>query len=176
MSGRPADEAAVAATSRALSAGVVLPADVAGAAVRFALAARRTAAARRAAAAAAALAAPARWLDPRCNWIGRALALSPAAGGLPDDAAAAAAADAGGGGGSSSGSSGGGGGQTPPFRHLLLYGPPGTGKTLLARRLAAACGMDYAVMSGGDVVRRGGTILHSLARSRAGWLAGWLAG
>lgn len=38
-----------------------------------------------------------------------------------------------------------------PFRHLLLYGPPGTGKTMVARRLARASGMDYAVMSGGDV-------------------------
>eukprot|EP00596_Hydrurales_sp_CCMP1899_P002199 CAMPEP_0119044704 /NCGR_PEP_ID=MMETSP1177-20130426/33738_1 /TAXON_ID=2985 /ORGANISM="Ochromonas sp, Strain CCMP1899" /LENGTH=494 /DNA_ID=CAMNT_0007015221 /DNA_START=59 /DNA_END=1540 /DNA_ORIENTATION=- len=38
-----------------------------------------------------------------------------------------------------------------PFRHLLLHGPPGTGKTLIARKLAECSGMDYAVMSGGDV-------------------------
>ncbi|RHY31210.1 hypothetical protein DYB32_003675 [Aphanomyces invadans] len=38
-----------------------------------------------------------------------------------------------------------------PYRHLLLYGPPGTGKTMVAKRLAAASGMDYAIMSGGDV-------------------------
>jgi len=38
-----------------------------------------------------------------------------------------------------------------PFRHLLLYGNPGTGKTLFARTLARESGMDYAIMSGGDV-------------------------
>jgi ATPase family AAA domain-containing protein 3A/B len=38
-----------------------------------------------------------------------------------------------------------------PFRHLLLHGKPGTGKTLFARTLAKECGLDYAVMSGGDV-------------------------
>lgn len=38
-----------------------------------------------------------------------------------------------------------------PFRHLLLYGPPGTGKTLFARTLARQSGLDYAIMSGGDV-------------------------
>eukprot|EP00918_Siedleckia_nematoides_P090421 GHVU01198735.1.p1 GENE.GHVU01198735.1~~GHVU01198735.1.p1 ORF type:complete len:458 (-),score=109.78 GHVU01198735.1:168-1541(-) len=38
-----------------------------------------------------------------------------------------------------------------PYRHLLLYGQPGTGKTLLARTLARECGMDYAIMSGGDI-------------------------
>ncbi|KAL8446657.1 hypothetical protein Emag_004664 [Eimeria magna] len=38
-----------------------------------------------------------------------------------------------------------------PFRHLLLHGPPGTGKTLFARTLARASGMDYAIMTGGDV-------------------------
>jgi len=37
------------------------------------------------------------------------------------------------------------------YRHLLLHGPPGTGKTLIARRLALCSGMDYAIMSGGDV-------------------------
>lgn len=38
-----------------------------------------------------------------------------------------------------------------PFRHLLLYGPPGTGKTLFARTLARQSGLDYAIMTGGDV-------------------------
>jgi len=38
-----------------------------------------------------------------------------------------------------------------PFRHLLLYGPPGTGKTLFARTLSKMSGLDYAIMSGGDV-------------------------
>mmetsp|Transcript_81930 Transcript_81930/g.231935 ORF Transcript_81930/g.231935 Transcript_81930/m.231935 type:complete len:569 (-) Transcript_81930:117-1823(-) len=38
-----------------------------------------------------------------------------------------------------------------PFRHLLLYGPPGTGKTLFARTLSRQSGLDYAIMSGGDV-------------------------
>eukprot|EP00922_Rhytidocystis_sp_ex-Travisia-forbesii_P064467 GHVS01095792.1.p1 GENE.GHVS01095792.1~~GHVS01095792.1.p1 ORF type:complete len:505 (-),score=93.93 GHVS01095792.1:218-1732(-) len=38
-----------------------------------------------------------------------------------------------------------------PFRHLCLHGSPGTGKTLFARTLARSCGMDYAIMTGGDV-------------------------
>eukprot|EP00428_Durinskia_dybowskii_P014276 CAMPEP_0170212890 /NCGR_PEP_ID=MMETSP0116_2-20130129/6067_1 /TAXON_ID=400756 /ORGANISM="Durinskia baltica, Strain CSIRO CS-38" /LENGTH=551 /DNA_ID=CAMNT_0010463437 /DNA_START=114 /DNA_END=1769 /DNA_ORIENTATION=+ len=38
-----------------------------------------------------------------------------------------------------------------PFRHLMLHGPPGTGKTLFARTLARRSGLDYAIMSGGDV-------------------------
>ncbi|KAF4663252.1 ATPase, AAA [Perkinsus olseni] len=38
-----------------------------------------------------------------------------------------------------------------PFRHLMLYGPPGTGKTLFARTLARQSGLDYAIMTGGDV-------------------------
>merc|ERR1719330_1496110 len=38
-----------------------------------------------------------------------------------------------------------------PFRHLMLYGPPGTGKTLFARTLARQSGLDYAIMSGGDL-------------------------
>ncbi|KXZ41182.1 hypothetical protein GPECTOR_679g816 [Gonium pectorale] len=38
-----------------------------------------------------------------------------------------------------------------PFRHMLFYGPPGTGKTLVAKRMARTSGMDYAIMSGGDV-------------------------
>ncbi|CAE7772403.1 ATAD3, partial [Symbiodinium microadriaticum] len=37
------------------------------------------------------------------------------------------------------------------YRHVLLHGPPGTGKTMIARKLAESSGMDYAIMSGGDV-------------------------
>ncbi|CEM02546.1 unnamed protein product [Vitrella brassicaformis CCMP3155] len=38
-----------------------------------------------------------------------------------------------------------------PFRHLLLYGPPGTGKTLFARTISRNSGLDYAIMTGGDI-------------------------
>lgn len=38
-----------------------------------------------------------------------------------------------------------------PYRHMLFYGPPGTGKTMLAKRLARSSGMEFAIMSGGDV-------------------------
>lgn len=52
-----------------------------------------------------------------------------------------------------------------PFRHLLLHGPPGTGKTLFARTLARQSGLEYAVMSGGDLGplgREGPNELHKL--------------
>lgn len=51
------------------------------------------------------------------------------------------------------------------YQNLLMYGPPGTGKTLFAKRLAQHCGMDYAIMSGGDVApmgRDGVTAVHKL--------------
>ncbi|XP_035206555.1 ATPase family AAA domain-containing protein 3-A-like [Stegodyphus dumicola] len=41
------------------------------------------------------------------------------------------------------------------YRNMLLYGPPGTGKTLFVKRLAQHCGMNYAILSGGDVVAMG---------------------
>ncbi|KAG1677962.1 hypothetical protein FOA52_001380 [Chlamydomonas sp. UWO 241] len=64
-----------------------------------------------------------------------------------------------------------------PFRHMLFYGPPGTGKTMAAKRLARTSGLDYAIMSGGDVAPLGGkavTQLHEMfdwsERSRKGLL------
>lgn len=54
-----------------------------------------------------------------------------------------------------------------PYRHLLLYGPPGTGKTMVAKRLAKCSGLDYAIMSGGDVGPLGKdavTELHAIFR------------
>ena len=38
------------------------------------------------------------------------------------------------------------------MRHMLFYGPPGTGKSMVAKRLAVSSGLDWAIMSGGDVV------------------------
>ena len=52
-----------------------------------------------------------------------------------------------------------------PFRNLLLYGPPGTGKTMFAKSLAKHSGMDYAIMTGGDIGplgKDGVTELHKL--------------
>jgi len=52
-----------------------------------------------------------------------------------------------------------------PFRHLLLHGPPGTGKTMFARGLAQHSGLDYAVLTGGDIAPLGRdavTELHKL--------------
>jgi ATPase family AAA domain-containing protein 3A/B len=51
------------------------------------------------------------------------------------------------------------------FRNLLFYGPPGTGKTMFAKKLAMHSGMDYAVMTGGDVApmgRDGVTAMHKV--------------
>lgn len=42
-----------------------------------------------------------------------------------------------------------------PFRNMLFYGPPGTGKTMAARELAQKSGLDYALMTGGDVAPLG---------------------
>eukprot|EP00877_Chromochloris_zofingiensis_P015243 jgi/Chrzof1/9973/Cz04g22140.t1 len=64
-----------------------------------------------------------------------------------------------------------------PYRHMLFYGPPGTGKTMAAKRLARTSGMDYAILSGGDIAPLGGgavTQLHQTfdwaERSRKGLL------
>lgn len=51
------------------------------------------------------------------------------------------------------------------YRNILMYGPPGTGKTLFAKKLAQHSGMDYAIMTGGDVApmgREGVTAMHKL--------------
>lgn len=42
-----------------------------------------------------------------------------------------------------------------PFRNLCLHGPPGTGKTLFAKGLATHSGLDYAILTGGDVAPLG---------------------
>ncbi|GMH79124.1 hypothetical protein TL16_g08038, partial [Triparma laevis f. inornata] len=42
-----------------------------------------------------------------------------------------------------------------PFRHLMLHGPPGTGKTMFARNLAQNSGLEYAILTGGDVAPLG---------------------
>ncbi|KAH7296222.1 hypothetical protein KP509_26G014200 [Ceratopteris richardii] len=52
-----------------------------------------------------------------------------------------------------------------PFRNMLFYGPPGTGKTMAAKELAMQSGLDYALMTGGDVAPLGSqavTKIHEL--------------
>lgn len=51
------------------------------------------------------------------------------------------------------------------YRNILMYGPPGTGKTLFAKKLAQHSGMDYAIMTGGDVApmgKEGVTAIHKV--------------
>jgi ATPase family AAA domain-containing protein 3A/B len=55
------------------------------------------------------------------------------------------------------------------FRNLMFYGPPGTGKTLFAKKLAMHSGMDYAIMTGGDVApmgRDGVTAMHKVTHKQ----------
>ncbi|QDZ22882.1 AAA domain-containing ATPase [Chloropicon primus] len=51
-----------------------------------------------------------------------------------------------------------------PYRHILFHGMPGTGKTMVAERLAKQCGVDYAIMSGGDVIPLGKSAVTELHR------------
>ncbi|XP_015600088.1 ATPase family AAA domain-containing protein 3 [Cephus cinctus] len=51
------------------------------------------------------------------------------------------------------------------YRNLLLYGPPGTGKTMFAKKLAQHSGMDYAILTGGDIAplgQDGVTAIHKV--------------
>jgi len=51
------------------------------------------------------------------------------------------------------------------YRNVLLCGPPGTGKTLFSKKLAMHSGMDFAIMTGGDVApmgRDGVTAIHKM--------------
>ncbi|XP_024376697.1 uncharacterized protein [Physcomitrium patens] len=52
-----------------------------------------------------------------------------------------------------------------PYRNMLFHGPPGTGKTMAAKILAQESGLDYALMTGGDVAPLGAdavTKIHEL--------------
>ncbi|XP_071724826.1 uncharacterized protein [Rutidosis leptorrhynchoides] len=51
-----------------------------------------------------------------------------------------------------------------PFRNILFYGPPGTGKTMAARELATKSGLDYALMTGGDVAPLGAQAVTKIHR------------
>uniref|UniRef100_A0A0A9Y793 ATPase family AAA domain-containing protein 3-B n=1 Tax=Lygus hesperus TaxID=30085 RepID=A0A0A9Y793_LYGHE len=51
------------------------------------------------------------------------------------------------------------------YRNILMYGPPGTGKTMFAKKLATHSGLDYAILTGGDISPLGGdavTAMHKV--------------
>ena len=55
--------------------------------------------------------------------------------------------------------------RAAPLLHCMFYGPPGTGKTMVAKRFAEYSGLEYAIMSGGDVAPLGEnavTEIHNL--------------
>ncbi|KAE8672640.1 putative late embryoproteinsis abundant [Hibiscus syriacus] len=58
-----------------------------------------------------------------------------------------------------------------PLRNMLFYGPPDTGKTMVAREMSQKSGLDYAMMTGGDVAPLGDKprdIVIVLATNRPG--------
>ncbi|GLJ44880.1 hypothetical protein SUGI_0944750 [Cryptomeria japonica] len=46
-----------------------------------------------------------------------------------------------------------------PFFNMLFYRPPRTGKTIVARKLAHKLGLEYAMMTGGDVAPLGSKVI-----------------